>query len=201
MRAVTSRPRLLGAYLLIAGLAGTAGCRGQTTSQPPIVPLRNMFDQDRYNAQASNDFFPDHRNMRMPVAGTVPRERELDPQLAQGRLPDDSGYVLEIPKAMVDHFGGAQQMMERGHQRFDIYCRPCHDGTGSGQGAVIKRSGWQPAPPTFHQDRLRQIPDGQLFATITHGVRIMPEYGSRIPMVDRWAIVSYVRALQLSQGE
>jgi cytochrome c5 len=92
-------------------------------------------------------------------------------------------------------------MIERGLERYDIYCRPCHDGTGAGQGAVITRSGWQPPPPSFHQDRVRQMPDGQLFATITHGVRTMPSYGAYIPVNDRWAIVSYVRALQLSQGE
>jgi len=192
-----SAAALQGSFLLLAML----GCRGQTSSSPPIVPLRNMFDQDRYNAQAESHFFADGRTMRPTVADTVPRERNLDPQIAQGRLPDDSGYVPEVPKPVVESFGGAQAMMERGHERYNVYCRPCHDGTGNGQGTVIKKSGWQPAPPSFHQDRLRQIPDGQLFATITHGVRIMPSYGSRIPIADRWAIVSYVRALQLSQGE
>jgi hypothetical protein len=187
----------LGALLLASGF----GCRGETSGEPPIVPLRNMFDQDRYNAQAYSSFFADHRTMRMPVADTVPRERELDPAMGDGRLPDDSGYVLEIPKPVVDGFGGMTGLLDRGEERFNIYCRPCHDGTGSGQGTVIKRSGWQPAPPTFHQDRIREMPDGQLFATISHGVRIMPSYGARIPVRDRWAIVGYVRALQLSQGE
>ena len=193
-----------GASLLITlglGLAAIAGCRGQTSTQPPIVVLRNMFDQDRYDPQAESHFFADGRTMRTPVADTVPRERELDPQLAEGRLPDDSGYVSDVPKAMIDKLGGPAATMERGQERYNIYCRPCHDGTGGGQGTVIKRAGWQPALPSFHDERLRQIPDGQLFATITHGVRIMPSYGSRIPIAARWAIVSYVRALQLSQGE
>ena len=92
-------------------------------------------------------------------------------------------------------------MIERGQDRYSIYCRPCHDDTGSGQGAVVTRAAWQPPPPSFHQERLRQMPDGQLFATISHGVRNMPSYGASIPVNDRWAIVSYVRALQLSQGE
>jgi Cytochrome C oxidase, cbb3-type, subunit III len=185
------------AFALVSGF----GCRGETSDEPPIVPLRNMFDQDRYNAQAYSNFFADHRTMRMPVDGTVPRERELDPAVGEGRLFDDSGYVLEIPKPVVDGFGGMGTLLDRGEERFNIYCRPCHDGTGGGQGTVIKRSGWQPAPPTFHQDRIREMPDGQLFATISHGVRIMPSYGARIPVRDRWAIVGYVRALQLSQGE
>lgn len=183
--------------LLLAGV----GCRGQTSTEPPIVPLRNMFNQDRYNPQAESQLFADGRTMRTPVEGTVPREREIDPELSQGRLPDDSDYVAEVPQAVAQRFEGAQAMIERGQDRYGIYCRPCHDDTGSGRGTVILRAGWQPPPPSFHQDRIRQMPDGQLFATITHGVRTMPSYGAYIPVNDRWAIVSYVRGLQLSQGE
>jgi mono/diheme cytochrome c family protein len=192
--------RLLAPVLLLALLAA---CRGQTSTQPPIVPLRNMFDQDRFDPQAETTLFTDKRTMRMPAAGTVPRERELDPELGAGRLADDSGYALEAPEAVVRRLGGAEAMLDRGQERYGIYCAPCHDGTGGGQGTVVTRAQalWQPPPPTFHQDRIRQMPDGQLFATITHGVRLMPSYGARIPVDDRWAIVSYVRALQLSQGE
>jgi cytochrome c5 len=193
--------RLPSGALALLLLSVIAGCRGQTSAEPPIVPLRNMHHQDRYNAQSESEFFTDHRTMRAPVEDTVPRERQIDPELGQGRLPDDSGYVLEIPKPIVDRLGGAPAMLDRGQARYNIYCRPCHDGTGKGQGTVITRSGWQPPPPSFHQDRIRQMPDGQLFATISHGARIMPSYGARIPVEDRWAIVSYVRALQLSQGE
>jgi cytochrome c5 len=183
-----------------AMLGAALGCRGQTSAEPPILPLRNMADQDRYDPQSESKFFADGRTMRMPVTGTVPRERVLDPVLADGRLPDDSGYVLEVPKAVADRFGGADAMLARGQERYGIYCTPCHDGIGEGKGLVITRSGWQPVPPSFHQDRIRQMPDGQLFATISHGVRMMPAYGARIPLEDRWAVVSYVRALQLSQG-
>ena len=109
--------------------------------------------------------------------------------------------MLELPKAAIDTAGGMGALVNRGEDRYNGYCRPCHDGTGAGQGTVITRSGWQPAPPSFHQERLMQAPDGQLFATITNGIRIMPAYGATIPIQDRWAIVSYVRALQLSQGE
>jgi hypothetical protein len=189
----------LSSLCALAMLAG-AGCRGQTSADPPIAVLRDMFNQDRYNPQAESQLFSDGRTMRMPVLGTVAREREIDPELGQGRLPDDSGYVAEVPASIVQHFGGAPTMLERGLERYDIYCRPCHDGTGAGRGTVITRSNWQPAPPSFHQDRIRQMPDGQLFATITRGVRTMPSYGAFIPVNDRWAIVSYVRALQLAQG-
>jgi cytochrome c5 len=185
----------------LLGLLTSAGCRGQTSSEPPIVVLRNMFHQDRYNAQAESQLFRDGRTMRMPVEGTVPREREISPELGQGRLRDDSGYVAELPPALAERFGGALGLLERGQERYGIYCRPCHDATGSGQGTVIRRGGWQPPPPSFHQARIRQMPDGQLFATITHGVRTMPSHGAQIPVDDRWAIVSYVRALQLAHGE
>jgi cytochrome c5 len=197
--------RLLSGLVLAAVVlgvsAGVQGCRGQTSVEPPIVPLRNMYSQDRYDPQSESGFFLDRRTMRSPVPDTVPRERELDTEIGQGRLKDDSAYVLETPSSVADHFGGAARMLDRGQERYDIHCRPCHDGTGNGQGMVVSRANWQPPPPTFHQDRLRSAPDGQLFATITHGVRLMPGYAARIPVHDRWAIVSYLRALQLSQGE
>lgn len=189
------------AVALVAVVAAVMGCRGQTSESPPIMPLRNMFDQDRYDPQAQSKLFADGRTMRMPVKGTVPRERVLDPEIGQGRLPDDSGYALQIPAQVIEQAGGMQPLIERGHQRYDIYCTPCHDGTGAGQGIVIERGKFAPAPPSFHQDRIRQMPDGQLFATISNGVRMMPGYGAQIPVQDRWAVVSYVRALQLSQGE
>lgn len=189
----------------LSGLCGAclaiAGCRGQTSSEPPIALLRDMFNQDRYAAQAESHLFADRRTMRTPVKGTVPREREIDPQIGRGRLPDDSAYVAEVPPAVAQRFGGARAMLDRGAERYGIYCSPCHDGTGAGRGTVIVRSGWQPPPPTFHQERFRQMPDGQLFATISNGVRTMPSYAAVIPVDDRWAIVSYVRALQLARGE
>jgi hypothetical protein len=194
------RATLRGGLLLLELLVGV-GCRGQTSSEPPIVVLRDMFKQDRYNPQAESDLFANGRTMRTPPEGTIPREREIDPEIGQGRLPDDSGYVAEVPPVVAPRFGGARAMIERGEERYDIYCRPCHDGTGTGRGTVITRSGWQPSPPSFHQERIRQMPDGQLFATISHGVRVMPSFAAQIPVNDRWAIVSYVRALQLSQGE
>jgi mono/diheme cytochrome c family protein len=193
---------------LCAIVVASAGCRGQTSSSPPILPLRNMFDQDRYDPQAEiktaddgSKLFADGRTMRMPVAHTVPRERIVDPEVGQGRLADDSGYVLQVPAQVIEQAGGMEKLVTRGHQRYDIYCTPCHDGTGHGKGMVIERGKFNPAPPTFHQQRIQQMPDGQLYATISNGVRMMPAYAPQIPVQDRWAIVSYVRALQLSQGE
>jgi mono/diheme cytochrome c family protein len=90
------------------------------------------------------------------------------------------------------------QSIKRGQQRYNIYCRPCHDGAGMGKGTVVKHGMAQ--PPSLHEDRVRHMPDGQMFASISRGVRNMPAYNYSIPVNDRWAIVSYVRALELSQA-
>jgi len=105
--------------------------------------------------------------------------------------------VLTLPQEAIDHYGGMDRTLARGQERFGIYCAPCHGLDGAGQGMVVKHGLIQ--PPTYHQDRLRHIPDGQIFATIENGIRNMPAYGPQIPTFDRWAIVSYVRALQISQ--
>jgi mono/diheme cytochrome c family protein len=190
---------LLGAVALSA----LAACRGQTSRDEPIVGIRNMYDQVKYEFQEESKFFPDHRTMRPLVDGVVSHDQETDPAVAQGRLEDGSGYVLEIPKEVIARHGGAEAMLKRGQARYGIYCTPCHDATGSGEGMVKKRAVASGAaafvPPTFHQDRLRHIPDGQLFATISNGKSNMPPYAMQIPVDDRWAIVGYVRVLQMSQ--
>lgn len=186
-------------FLLSLGALGTlTGCRGQTSDEPQIVPIRNMYKQPRYNMQGESAFFDDKRTMRPRVEGTIHKNQIIDPRLAEGRLEDDTGYVLTVPEEVVRLAGGMESLAERGKNRFGIYCVPCHDGTGSGQGLVIKHG--MLAPPTFHQDRLRKMPDGQVFATITNGIRNMPAYGQQIPELDRWSIVAYVRALQVSQA-
>jgi len=180
------------------GFAALVGCRGQASQDSPIVGIRGMYDQPRYDMQSKSAFFADKRSMRLPVEDTVSREEIWDPEIGEGRLRDDSGYVLAIPNPVVEHMGGAQAFIQRGQERFGIYCTPCHDATGSGHGMAVKHG--MLAPPSFHQDRIRHMPDGQLYATISNGIRNMPAYGISIPVTDRWAIVAYVRALQLSQA-
>jgi mono/diheme cytochrome c family protein len=195
---------ILSATLTVGVLASLTGCRGQTSRESPIVGIRGMYDQPRYDMQSKVTFFPDHRSMRMPVENTVSREAILDPQVATGRLADDSGYVLTIPKRAIDSFGGMDKLVARGRDRYGIYCTPCHDATGSGNGEVAVHAVATGAavmkPPTYHQDRLRHAPDGQIFATISNGIRNMPAYGFQIPTHDRWAIIGYFRALQVSQA-
>jgi mono/diheme cytochrome c family protein len=195
--------------VMVPGLLALAGCRGQTSEDPPIAPERNMYDTERYNPESYSQFFPDHRTMRAPVEGTIARDRyEDDPEVATGLLPDKSGYVMTLPAQIVQRSGGMEKFVARGQERFGIYCAPCHGLTGDGKGMVVcKRDkvtdpcesrGFAPLP-SYEDPRLRQMPDGQIFATITHGVRTMPAYGPQVPVADRWAIVSYVRALEISQ--
>jgi mono/diheme cytochrome c family protein len=199
---VRALPTLLAAVLL-------AGCQGQSSDDPPVLLERNMYDQERYNPESYSQFFADHRTMRPPVEGTVARDRyEDDPEIATGLLPDRSAYVLTIPQTYIQRSGGMEKIVARGQERFNIYCAPCHGRTGDGKGMVVcKRDkasdpcqsrGFAPLP-SYEDPRLRQMPDGQLFATISRGVRTMPAYGAQVPIADRWAIVAYVRALQISQ--
>jgi hypothetical protein len=194
------KPITMFAFAFVS-LSAVSGCRGQTGKDPPVYGIRNMYDQPRYEALEESAFFPDKRTMRPLVEGVVARETDTDPQIAQGRLEDQSGYVLEIPKEVVARLGGPERFAARGKERYDIYCSACHDHTGNGNGLVKQRAVRSGAtafvPPTFHADRLRHIPDGQLFATISNGKGNMPAY-TQIPVNDRWAIVSYVRALQVA---
>jgi mono/diheme cytochrome c family protein len=198
------------AFLLGLFAAGAlAGCREQTSEDSPILLERNMYAQERYNPESYSGFFPDHRTMRAPVQGTVARDRyEDDAETATGLLADKSGYAMTIPTSVIQRAGGMEKLLARGQERFGIYCAPCHGATGDGKGIVVcKRdkptdaceSRGFPPLPTYADPRLRSMPDGQVFATITHGARTMPAYGPQIPIQDRWAIVGYVRALQVSQ--
>lgn len=196
-------PNLSRVLMGAVALAALTSCRGQTSRESPIYGIRNMYDQPRYDVQEESAFFPDHRTMRPLVEGVIANDQDVDPQIAHGRLEDESGYVLTIPPQVIARSGGAQAMVERGKARYGIYCAPCHDNTGSGEGLAKRRAVASGAtafvPPTFHQDRIRHMPDGQLFATITNGKSNMPPYAMQIKVDDRWAIVSYVRALQVAQ--
>jgi mono/diheme cytochrome c family protein len=172
--------------------------RHTTSTKPRIHIIQDMANQPKYKSQARNRLFADRRAMRPPVEGTVARgELREDDRLERGMVGDDWVEVIPVPVTT--------QLMERGHQRFDIYCSPCHGLAGYGDGMVAKRAEalqegtWTP-PASFHTELVRSRPVGHLFNTITNGIRNMPAYGPQIPVADRWAIVAYIRALQLSQN-
>jgi len=182
---------------------GTA-CIGGESGEPPVVGIRNMYNQPRYDTQERQPFFADQRSMRPQVEHTVSREMELGLAWTTGRSVQGDAWLMEVPPQIVGRGGGAEAFLDRGEKRYNIYCAPCHSVSGDGKGMVSRRAGALGATglvaPSFHDDRLRHIPDGQLFASISNGVRNMPAYAHNIPVDDRWAIVHYVRALQLSQA-
>jgi hypothetical protein len=181
-------------------LLSAQACQGQVSQDPPIVIERNMYTQERYEAQGRSAFFADHGGMRPLVEDTVPREGyETDPSVATGILTDASGYVPIVPDLVLARMGGMSGALIRGRERYDVYCTPCHGRTGDGKGMVARVPAGFPPLPSLTDPRIRALPDGQIFATITNGVRLMPPYGAQVPIDDRWAIVSYVRALEMSQ--
>ena len=149
-----------------------------------------MHDQPKYVPLRESTFFADSRSARPLVEGTVARGQLRDDELTYtGRVNGRDAAVL--PGAVTP------ATMARGRERFDIYCSPCHGRTGQGDGMVVQR-GYR-RPPSFHQDRLREAPVGHFFDVITNGFGVMPDYSSQVKVSDRWAIVAYVRALQLAE--
>jgi mono/diheme cytochrome c family protein len=153
--------------------------------------------------------------MRPIPAHTVSREQgQIEPEIESGLLPGTRTYIERIPQAAIANIRhrtndgrwleGMEGAVARGRERYNIYCSPCHGTVGDGLGIVYQRSriaGYQyPQPTSLHDDRIRHVPDGQLYNTIRNGIRNMPGYAAQIPTYDRWAIVAYVRALQLSQA-
>lgn len=184
--------------LKIACLSGAAfvfaSCRGQISEKPPIHPNMNMDQQPRKEAQEVNEFFADKRSMRQPVEGTIARGL-LKSDVAYYEGTNENGnWVADIPVKVT------KELLYRGQDRYDVYCSVCHGGTGAGDGIIMTGNyGYVPAP-TYHQDRLREAPDGELYSAIYNGVRTMPSYATQIKVEDRWAIVAYIRALQASQN-
>lgn len=150
-----------------------------------------MHDQPKFRGLRGSEFFPDGRSARPPIPDTVSRTglRE-DAQLYTGK---SGGRYAETFPAPV-----TRELLLRGQERFDIFCSPCHGRLGDGLGLVVRRG--LVGPASFHIDRLRSAPPGYFFEVITQGYRRMQDYAAQIPVGDRWAIVAYVRALQLSEN-
>jgi len=151
---------------------------------------QDMQDQPRFKPLAESDFYSDLRSARPPVEGTVARgQLHEDTYFYSGKLGNNPGDYMPFPVT--------EDVLARGRERFNIYCAPCHSRTGDGNGMIVQR-GFR-APPSYHTERLRKAPLGYFFDVMTEGFGAMPEYASQIPARDRWTIVAYIRALQLSQ--
>jgi hypothetical protein len=151
---------------------------------------QDMHDQAKYKPLAASNFFGDGRASRPLVEGTIARgELDANQELYMGKTGTE--FVKEIPIPITP------ELLARGQGRYNIYCTPCHDYAGYGRGMVVRR-GFK-APPSLHIDRLRESPAGYYFDVITNGFGTMSKYSAQIRVNDRWAIVAYIRALQLSQ--
>jgi hypothetical protein len=165
---------------LLTGIGLFAGCR------------QDMHDQPRFKPLARNTFFADQRSERPPVEGTIARgELRDDTYFYTGKVGNSPGDVMPFPVT--------KEVLKRGEERFNIFCAPCHSRLGDGNGMIPSR-GFSRKPPSYHIERLRKAPVGYFYDVITNGFGIMPEYASQVPPADRWAIVAYIRALQLSQS-
>jgi len=184
---IARRSHVLGALALSCLV--TAGCaRGCTSSRPPIHINPSMDDQPKVLSQTASTFFFDGASMRQPVPGTI----------AIGGLKEDAAFftgkgadgqfVATIPMA-VD-----EAVLERGRQRYTIYCQPCHDARGDGKGILFQRGNVPTA--SMHEERIQQYLDGQIFDVITNGTGLMAGYRWPIPPADRWAIIAHVRELE-----
>ncbi|MFB3813202.1 MAG: cytochrome c [Terriglobales bacterium] len=165
--------------LALVAVGSLTSCREDMQNQPRFKPLRR------------SDFFEDGQSSRPLIAGTVARGfLRTDTYFYSGFMGKEPGDVLPFP--------ATQEALERGRERYNIYCAPCHARTGDGTGMIVQR-GFR-RPPSFHIDRLRKAPLGHFFDVITNGFGAMPDYAQQVEPHDRWAIAAYIRALQLSQN-
>ena len=187
--------------LLAASVLFAAGCR------------YDMQDQPRYKQYKESEFFADGKAMQDPPDGTIARgqlrenvelytgkKRDADPNAVAETTVDENGLTVassfpgaveEIPIPLT------KELLDRGEQRYKVFCMVCHGPTGKGDGMIVRRG--YPKPSTYHDDRLRNAPVGHFYDVITNGWGQMNGYKSQIPVADRWAIVAYIRALQVSQ--
>lgn len=172
MRAATTLLALLGISMM------ASACR------------KGMVDQQHLKPLAEDDFFADTRGSRVPPQHTVARgQLRADEQFFTGKIGDQLAGTF--PARIT------REMLNRGQERFDIYCAVCHGRTGEGNGMIVQRG--FPQPPSLNDQRLRDAPVGHFFDVMTNGYGVMYPYASRISPEDRWAIVAYIRALQLSE--
>ena len=173
------RARGLALACLGAAALLLAGCRLDMHVQPKYLPYE------------PTDFFGDGRSERQPVPGTVARgQLRLDELMYSGR---ENGVVADkfpFPMTKAD--------LDRGRERYNVYCTPCHDYTGTGRGMIVQRG--FPQPPSYHIQRLRDAPAGHFFEVITNGFGAMYSYAARVEPADRWRIAAYIRVLQLSRN-
>jgi mono/diheme cytochrome c family protein len=175
--------------LALTSLVTVTGCaRGCTSGSPPIHLNPSMDDQPKVLTQTASTFFYDGASMRPPVPGTIAIDGLREDAAFYTGKGADGKFVATIPVTR------DAALLERGRQRYTIYCQPCHDARGDGKGILFQRGNVPTA--SFHDEKILKYPDGQIFDVITNGMGLMPSYRWPIPPADRWAIIDYVRELE-----
>jgi hypothetical protein len=185
-----------------AAVFGMLGWQGRLMRQPPFELFPDMDRQAKLRPQEPNHFFANGVSSQLPPAGTIARSQPIetvsgevyrfeDSPVNTGRIAGTTNFVETNP-LIVD-----EALLKRGRERFDIYCSPCHGRTADGNG-ITKKIGVMPAVANLHDKRIVEMADGEIFNTISNGKGLMGAYGPLIPTEDRWAVIAYLRALQLS---
>jgi mono/diheme cytochrome c family protein len=179
--------------LCVVTVVGIAGRRGSFSRRQPIELFPDMVRQPKLRPQTPDPFFADGRSSRLPIPGTIAQEdtHYEDLPVNTGRIPGTTNFVETIPVEVT------AKLIARGQQRFNINCSPCHGQQADGNG-VVKKLGLATVA-NLHDKRIVELPDGEIFNTITYGKNTMGPYGANVTIDDRWAIIAYLRALQLSQ--
>ena len=177
--------------LAVVAVVSILGFRGGSFTKPPLEMFPDMDDQSKYKPQSTSTFFADGRTDRLPIPGTV----------ARGLLKDDE--FLHFGKQGEEWARGfpmpvTEDLVKRGKERYGIYCAVCHGGVGDGNG-VTKPRGMN-ILATYHDDRIRDMAEGEIFNTLTNGIRLMGPYRDKLSVEDRWAVIAYLRVLQRSQN-
>jgi hypothetical protein len=192
--------KILALSLFVILSSTLVSCRGDKSAETQILPIRNMVDQTSYGPQSINEFYKDKQAARKPVSGTVAEgEDNSNKALAYGL---ESGTVSENPK-WVTKFPIilSNSVLERGQDRYNIYCSPCHGYAGNNDGLVTKAAGGTIRPANIHDKDKTDLPIGKIYDVVTNGLNNwnMPGFAEQMSVQDRWAVVAYVRALQVSQ--
>jgi mono/diheme cytochrome c family protein len=192
---------LIGAAIGVAAF-GTFGLQGKMSRKPPMELFPDMDRQAKLRPMEPNRFFANGVSSQLPPAGTVARSQPIetasgtvyrfeDSPVNTGRETGTTNFVETNPLAV------NTALLQRGRERFDIYCAPCHGRLGDGNG-ITKKIGVMPAVANLHDKRIVEMADGEIFNTVTYGKGLMGAAGPLLPTEDRWAVIAYLRALQLS---
>jgi mono/diheme cytochrome c family protein len=185
-------------FLLIFGLCmvmvmAVAGKRGDHSRRPPIELFPDMNRQPKFRPQTPTALFGDGRSSRAPIPGTIAlNDRYEDLPVNTGRVPGATNFVENLPVEVT------AKLLARGQQRFNINCSPCHGAQADGNG-ITKRVGAMAVIANLHDKRIVEMTDGEIFNIISNGKNLMSGYAANVTIEDRWAVVAYLRALQLSQ--